>query len=172
MTRPGVFFGLVFALGCGDSAPADLELARAEQDVCLEEGALDPSRDYFDEELDAQICACVVATDARAFAMAQNVADAPAPEPDVRIDDPDFAYFRAETQKTRCGCCHNATYEGPGTAFWDATFAPVWTDSVTDRRLLVLAGLGDKPGQTLPFPNMKPFQDFVTAEVARRENAR
>jgi hypothetical protein len=159
-------------LGCGDDPPIDLELMAAKQTQCLDEGGLDSNTEYFDEPISDDICACIVASDERAFAPSMDMSDASAPEPDPRVEDGEYAQWLLEARKTRCGCCHNARFEGPGTAYWDASFTPVWTDSATDRRLLIMAGLGDKDGQFLPLPDMEGFQAFVRAEIARRELAR
>lgn len=174
-SRPA--FGIVaiasmVALGSCTEDDAHEATKQERQDACLSDVGLDPSSGYYDEALSDETCRCVVATDDRPFGESADLSGAPPPDPDRRAEDPALSHWAAEIRRTRCGCCHNTAFRGSGTRLWDVAFPGVWTDSAPDARLRLMAGHEDRPGQTLPFPDLEPFAAFVEEEIARREAAR
>jgi hypothetical protein len=162
---------MVSHVGCGSED--DGMLTKQElQDACLSDAGLDPGAGYYDSALSDSICNCVVASDERPFGESGDLSETPSVSPDERVGDSALAHWNDEIRRTRCGCCHNTSFRGPGTAYWDLAFEPVWVDSASDVRLRVMSGEGDKPGQTVPFPDPAPFRAFVEQEIARRQAVR
>lgn len=124
------------------------------------------------------VCECIVAADERPFSPGVDQSGVLAGgDAGTRAMDPSLSHWKERIRSTRCGCCHNAQFEGPGSFYWDLAYEPVWLDSVTDERLLKMAGQTEQQTgamQSLTFDDaeMAEFAAFVQEELTRREQAR
>ncbi|HHO53832.1 MAG TPA: hypothetical protein ENK18_23905 [Deltaproteobacteria bacterium] len=149
----------------GDTRTPDLEDPGPElpgHDDCLPPG----------ERMTDEVCLAVVEEDGRPAGTSYDRSGVDAPDPDVRIDDPDLAWLTAEVERCTCVCCHRTSYGGPGAYFWDLDFGPVWLDSASGWSLEVFSGLRESENQQLPSEDLARVQEIVGAELDRRDEAR
>lgn len=157
---------LLFLPGCGGFSVKDLTANIINK--CFN-GNEPTGRRLTDSE-----CECVTKQDPRPSNPGVDLSNTKTPSPDPRLKDTEYAMWTDKIRTTRCGCCHNSAFKGAGSAYWDMNYKPVWWDSVSDRRLMIMSDKTSKPGQTLPFNNedMAKFKAFVEKEIKRREALR
>lgn len=115
------------------------------------------------------------------------VSDVAPPDPS-RLDDPQFvadlAWAKAQVGACACVCCHADLGNGTASAGWSIDADPIWTDTISDSGLAMLAGLVDSsafgayPPEAnngfdrdtvgLPTTDVPRMQGFLLAEYARR----
>ncbi len=158
---------ILLALACAapDPAPAtpvDTGPALPGHSECLPEG----------QAMDADTCVAVVEADGRMPGQsAYHAGSVAPPDPDPRLNDPDYAWLRSEIDRCTCACCHTGSYGGPGTYFWDLDFQPMWIDSANDWTLGVMAGFHSSDGQYLPSDDPDRVARVIQAEIDRRAAA-
>lgn len=127
---------------------------------CLAEG----------EAMTAETCLAVVEADARMPTVSYRSVDAAPPvEDDPRATDPDYEWLATEIQRCTCGCCHTASYGGPGVFRYDLEFGPVWIDSASSWTLKVLVGDTGDALRTLPTTDPGRLRALIEREWALRE---
>jgi hypothetical protein len=108
-----------------------------------------------------------------------------------RLADPDREWVDAQLAACSCSCCHATPGaslpvdpSGRGRYVWDATFAPIWTDSATSDALRGVGGLNGGPthtsvdpddnfgferhGGSAPTTDYDRLSGFIERELARR----
>lgn len=110
------------------------------------------------------------------------------PADDPRLDDTDYmaelAWLKAESEASACACCHTASDTPSGPSLWDTEAEPIWTDTLSDEGIAMLAGLTDStyfgflPSEDnngfdrattgLPTTDQPRLVAFLTAELERR----
>lgn len=101
-----------------------------------------------------------------------------------RLQDPDFQWVTEQVEACGCVCCHSTELDASQAYAWDIDYAPVWTESVTDRGLGIFAGivpssaLGYSPVEEnngfsreltgAPTTDVERFQQFFFRELERR----
>lgn len=108
------------------------------------------------------------------------------PDP-ARLEDPDLEWSVGQLRACSCICCHGppgSPPDGPtgeGRYLWDYTFAPTWTDSVSNTGLSKLSSAPpvtsppaetnhgfDRNTITLPTNNPARMKAFLQRELERR----
>lgn len=107
---------------------------------------------------------------------------------DPRLQDPAFmaelAWVTKEVEASACVCCHTTRASKGGASDWNIEAGPIWTDTVSDLGLAILAGYADStafgafpPDQNhgfsrdqtgLPTTDVARMKAFLGAEWTRR----
>jgi hypothetical protein len=110
------------------------------------------------------------------------------PTSDPRLADTAYlaevAWLKGEAEASACACCHTASDTPSGAAIWDTEAGPLWTDTVSDAALAMLAGFTDstafgflqpaenngfdRTGTGLPTTDVARLRRFAEAEFMRR----
>ncbi len=111
-----------------------------------------------------------------------------APPDFSRLQDPtfvdDLGWAKAQVEACACVCCHSDLANGTKSASWSIDSDPIWTDTLTDSGLAMLAGLVDsaafgafppvdnngfsRSDTGIPTTDAPRMQAFLQAEYLRR----
>jgi hypothetical protein len=158
---------LTLLMGCGQSTgagavPIASETHLPEHSECVPEG----------QEMSVEICLAVVEADGRQPSQSFYKVSTPPPDPDPRMEDPEYGWLTSEASRCTCICCHSTSTGGPGVFHWDLDFEPMWIDSASDWTLLVFSGMEYSAHQALPTDDVPRLQALIQAELDRRDAAK
>lgn len=161
----------------GDSTEADEGLVCTETSIS---GCTEPGKYY------ADYASCGVVQTQRPFWRVEP--DEMPSDDDPRLNDAEFmgelAWVTEQVEACACVCCHDSDVSGAPAGGWDIRVDPIWTDTIDDTGVAMLAGLAesgafgayppeanhgfDRSVTGLPTTDIERMRTFFLAELDRR----